>query len=106
MQSKKVLLDTLHQDVANKEDGGLKRLLGEDEEVAKKREASMTRLRMLEKVPPHLPIIPPPHAHCPAAAVAPVRTGLRCHAWETWTELFGDVSQCLDLLALQCAVVV
>mmetsp|Transcript_5727 Transcript_5727/g.16368 ORF Transcript_5727/g.16368 Transcript_5727/m.16368 type:complete len:644 (-) Transcript_5727:522-2453(-) len=49
MQSKKSLLDTLHQDVANKEDGGLKRLLGEDEAVAKKREDSMQRLRMLEK---------------------------------------------------------
>lgn len=54
MQSKKSLLDTLHQDVANKEDGGLKRLLGEDEAVAKKREDSMQRLRMLEKVRPHL----------------------------------------------------
>lgn len=50
MQAKKVLLSSLHEDVANKEDGGLKRMLGEDEEIAKKREASMNRLRMLEKV--------------------------------------------------------
>ena len=34
MKAKKELLDTLHQDVAAKEDGGLKRMLGEDESVS------------------------------------------------------------------------
>ncbi len=37
MQSKKKLLDKLHEEVAAKEDGGLKRMLGEDETVAKRR---------------------------------------------------------------------
>jgi hypothetical protein len=41
MNAKKKLLDTLHEDVAAKEDGGLKRLLGEDESVAKRRSASV-----------------------------------------------------------------
>jgi hypothetical protein len=50
LQAKKLLLSTLQEDVANKEDEALKRMLGEDEEIAKKREASIIRLRMLEKV--------------------------------------------------------
>lgn len=49
LQAKKLLLSTLQEDVANKEDEALKRMLGEDEEIAKKREASIIRLRMLEK---------------------------------------------------------
>jgi dynamin 1-like protein len=49
MQSKKKLLDKLHEEVAAKEDGGLKRMLGEDESVAKKREELFARLQMLEK---------------------------------------------------------
>lgn len=37
INAKKKLLDKLHEDVAAKEDGGLKRMLGEDESVAKRR---------------------------------------------------------------------
>lgn len=37
INAKKKLLDHLHEDVAAKEDGGLKRMLGEDENVAKRR---------------------------------------------------------------------
>jgi hypothetical protein len=50
MQAKKALLSSLHEDVANKEDGGLKRMLGEDPKVAQKREDCMKRLQMLQKV--------------------------------------------------------
>lgn len=49
MQAKKALLSSLHEDVANKEDGGLKRMLGEDPKVAQKREDCMKRLQMLQK---------------------------------------------------------
>jgi hypothetical protein len=45
MNAKKKLLDKLHEDVAAKEDGGLKRLLGEDESVAKRRSGPWRRHR-------------------------------------------------------------
>lgn len=37
INAKKKLLEKLQEDVAAKEDGGLKRMLGEDEAVAKRR---------------------------------------------------------------------
>lgn len=49
MQSKKKLLDKLHSEVAGKEDGSLKRLLGEDEGTMKRREDCHKRLKMLQQ---------------------------------------------------------
>ena len=49
MQAKKKLLDKLHSEVAGKEDGSLKRLLGEDEGTMKRREDCHKRLRMLQQ---------------------------------------------------------
>lgn len=49
MKAKSELLTKLHEETAAKEDGGLKRMLGEDEAVAKKREECYNRLKMLEK---------------------------------------------------------
>jgi Dynamin GTPase effector domain len=45
MQSKKRLLEKLHASVAAQEDAGLKRLLGEDETMLKRREDLTKRLR-------------------------------------------------------------
>ena len=49
LQAKKRLLDALQADVAASEDGRLKRMLQEDETVAKRREGCHNRLRLLRK---------------------------------------------------------
>ena len=49
VSAKKKLLDKLHSDVAGKEDGSLKRLLGENEETMKRREECHKRLNMLKQ---------------------------------------------------------
>ena len=49
IQSKKRLLDKLHSDVAGKEDGSLKRMLGEDEGTMQRREQCHQRLKLLQQ---------------------------------------------------------
>jgi len=49
IQAKKKLLDKLHSEVAGKEDGSLKRLLGEDESTMKRREDCHKRLQLLHQ---------------------------------------------------------
>ncbi len=49
LQAKKRLLDKLHADVAEGEDGKLKRMLAEDETTLKRREQLTHRLRLLRK---------------------------------------------------------
>ncbi|KAK9846015.1 hypothetical protein WJX81_008471 [Elliptochloris bilobata] len=49
LQAKKRLLDKLHADVAEGEDGRLKRMLAEDESTLKRREQLSHRLRLLRK---------------------------------------------------------
>ena len=49
IQSKKRLLTSLHSEVAGKEDGSLKRMLGEDEGTMQRREQCHQRLRLLQQ---------------------------------------------------------
>ena len=49
MQAKKRLLDKMQADVASAEDTKLKRILQEDESVAKRREICHNRLKLLRK---------------------------------------------------------
>lgn len=49
MQAKKQLLDTLHADVASREDLPLKRMLSEDDATMKRREQCQTRVQLLKK---------------------------------------------------------
>jgi len=49
MQAKKRLLDKMQADVASSEDAKLKRILQEDESVAKRREGCHNRLKLLRK---------------------------------------------------------
>ena len=49
LQAKKKLLDNLHAEVAESEDGKLKRMLIEDETTLKRREACTNRLKLYRK---------------------------------------------------------
>ena len=49
LQAKKKLLDNLHAEVAESEDGKLKRMLIEDETTLKRREQCTHRLKLLRK---------------------------------------------------------